>query len=88
MLSPSASNAMEFDMGDLSLDLPDLGDDEPTARAALDIGDDPLETKLALAEEFREIGDIDGARSLAQEVAAEATGTLKTRAKRMVADLS
>jgi pilus assembly protein FimV len=52
------------------------------------MADDPLETKLELAQEFREIGDNDGARSLAQEVAAEATGALKARAQRMVADLS
>jgi pilus assembly protein FimV len=82
-------DALEFDMGDLSLDL------KPTVSAqaastAIDAGltGDPLETKLALAQEFREIGDDDGARSLAQEVAAEATGALKARAQRMVADLS
>ena len=34
----------------------------------------PLETKLSLAEEFRAIGDLEGARSLAEEVLAEASG--------------
>jgi pilus assembly protein FimV len=81
-------NAMEFDLGDLSLDLP-----KASAAASLDgsdpdISGDPLETKLALAQEFREIGDNDGARSLAQEVVTEATGALKARAQRLVADLS
>src|SRR5690606_22660657 len=36
--------------------------------------DSPLATKLALAEEFNAIGDADGARSLAEEVVAEASG--------------
>ncbi len=79
--------AMEFDLGDLSLDLPKAGAASHEA-ADPDVSGDPLETKLALAQEFREIGDNDGARSLAQEVAAEATGALKARAQRMVADLS
>jgi pilus assembly protein FimV len=83
-------DVMEFDMGDLSLDLPTSRAQASAASMAIDAGitGDPLETKLALAQEFREIGDDDGARSLAQEVAAEAKGDLKARAQRMVADLS
>jgi pilus assembly protein FimV len=85
-------DALEFDLGDLSLDL-NPSSAKATAGAAIaavggGLADDPLETKLELAQEFREIGDNDGARSLAQEVAAEATGALKARAQRMVADLS
>jgi pilus assembly protein FimV len=82
-------DAMEFDLGDLSLDLKPRSVSS-AAVASLDssLSDDPLETKLELAQEFLEIGDSDGARSLAQEVASEATGDLKTRAQRMVADLS
>lgn len=83
--SPSSSmNALEFDLGDMSLDLPGKA---PTMADA-ELSGDPLDTKLALAQEFREIGDNDGARALAQEVAMEATGALKARAQRMVADLS
>jgi len=51
-------------------------------------GEDPLETKLSLAEEFRAIGDLEGARSLAEEVLAEATGTLKTKASTFLSDLA
>jgi pilus assembly protein FimV len=83
-----AMDALEFDLGDLSLDLPGSGAAAASAAANADLSGDPLETKLALAQEFREIGDNDGARSLAQEVAAEASGALKARAQRMVADLS
>jgi len=49
--------------------------------------DDPLATKLALAEEFNAIGDPDGARSLAEEVRAEASGELKSRAERFLAEI-
>jgi pilus assembly protein FimV len=83
-----AMDALEFDLGDLSLDLPISGAAAASAAANADLSGDPLETKLALAQEFREIGDNDGARSLAQEVASEASGALKARAQRMVADLS
>ncbi|HSH92079.1 MAG TPA: FimV/HubP family polar landmark protein [Ramlibacter sp.] len=51
-------------------------------------GSDPLATKLALAEEFNAIGDPDGARSLAQEVLAEASGDLKSRAQKFLAEIS
>ncbi|HSV33998.1 MAG TPA: FimV/HubP family polar landmark protein [Ramlibacter sp.] len=48
---------------------------------------DPLATKLALAQEFNSIGDPDGARSLAQEVVAEASGELKSQAQRFLAEI-
>jgi len=51
-------------------------------------GNDPLQTKLSLAEEFQAIGDHDGARSLAEEVEAEATGDMKERARAFLAQLS
>ena len=53
----------------------------------LDGDADPLARKLALAEEFRQIGDTDGARDLLNEVVARATGALKTRAQGMLAAL-
>ncbi|MDO8278485.1 MAG: FimV/HubP family polar landmark protein [Burkholderiaceae bacterium] len=62
--------------------LPDIDLD-----ADADAGEDPLATKLALAEEFQLIGDTDGARTLAAEVAAEASGSLQARAQRLLADL-
>ena len=51
-------------------------------------GSDPLATKLALAQEFNAIGDPDGARSLAQEVLAEASGDLKQKAQRFLAEIA
>ena len=48
---------------------------------------DPLETKLALADEFRAIGDDDGARALIEEVIAEASGAMKAKAERALSKL-
>ncbi|GAA4428393.1 hypothetical protein GCM10023090_27080 [Acidovorax lacteus] len=103
---PPDSSPMEFDLGDLSLDLntarapmPTVPSDLSTAAAvepALDVDsdddaeaapEDPLATKLALAEEFNAIGDTDGARTLVEEVVAEATGALRTRAQRLLSEL-
>ena len=60
-----------------------MGDDDDGQAAH----DDPLATKLALAEEFNAIGDTDGARTLIEEVVAGRQGALKTRAQRLLADL-
>jgi len=51
-------------------------------------GGDPLSRKLELAEEFRQIGDMEGARDLLQEVVAKASGALKTKAQGMLNDLA
>ncbi len=77
----AADNLMNFDMGGLSLDLgtpseqPDSGNE------------DPLATKLALADEFKAIGDTDGARALIEEIIAEASGDMKSRAQKALAAL-
>lgn len=104
----AASNPMDFDFGDLSLDL-----DEPAQSAAAPVapaapddipdldasslsfdleaesdGGDPLQRKIELADEFRRIGDLDGARELLDEVLSKATGGLRARAQAMLDDLS
>lgn len=88
----AAPTAPDFDLGDLNLDL-----DAPTPAAepealSLDEGlsepSDPMERKFELAEEFRQIGDIDGARELLQEVVANASGALQVKAKSMLDSLS
>ena len=53
-----------------------------------DAGDNPLAVKLSLAAEFNAIGDPDGARSLAEEVVAEASGDLKSRAQRFLTEIA
>jgi pilus assembly protein FimV len=92
------SKSMPFDLSGISLDLPapskgkepaldfaSLGPDsvQPTPP---DIGD-PLTRKLELAEEFRQIGDKDGARDLLEEVIAKANGPLKARAQSLLDSL-
>lgn len=47
-------------------------------------GADPLTRKLELAEEFRQIGDTEGARDLIEEVMAKADGALRTKAQAML----
>ena len=77
---------LEFDLGSLSLDL-DAPSEQPTGAPDI-VGGDPLETKLALAEEFVSIGDEDGARALIEEVVSEATGEMRAKAQRALANLS
>lgn len=82
------SGLMEFDLGSLTLDLGDSTAGGHAAPATEPSGEDPLATKLALAEEFNAIGDADGARALAEEVLAEASGPLKSQAQRFLAELA
>jgi pilus assembly protein FimV len=46
-----------------------------------------MQTKLALADEFKAIGDDDGARALIEEVIAQATGELKLKAQHALSQL-
>jgi pilus assembly protein FimV len=94
----SALESLDFDLGDLSLDTAPASttaaaparDDFSASLPALDIGEDsdPLARKLELAEEFRQIGDMEGARDLLEEVIAHADGALKAKAQGMLAKLA
>ncbi|WP_439520029.1 FimV/HubP family polar landmark protein [Hydrogenophaga sp.] len=82
---------MSFNLNDINLDLdatPSRMPQEDNTSSGRLTEENPLETKLSLAEEFRAIGDFEGARSLAEEVLAEASGTLKTKAGTFLADLA
>ena len=97
------SGPMDFDLGSISLDLgsdttvaqPKVTQGAPVSSdfGAIDLGDvsddgsDPIARKLELAEEFRQIGDMEGARDLLQEVVAKSSGAVKTRAQSMLNDL-
>lgn len=76
---------LELDLGHLSLDLNSSVPGASTEAATDSHG--PLATKLALAQEFRSIGDITGAKMLAHEVLALASGNLKTRAETLLAEI-
>jgi pilus assembly protein FimV len=102
--APTSDFAMDFDLSAISLDLdspagaPQAAAEPPVEPEAdlsgidfeADGGDgaDPLERKLELAEEFRQIGDMEGARDLLQEVVAKADGALKSKAQGMLDDLA
>lgn len=87
--APAADNGMlEFDLGALSLDLDGPTTESPAHPPVEPSSDSPLETKFLLAEEFRSLGDTDGARSLAEEVLAEASGPLKVKAQAFLNALS
>jgi pilus assembly protein FimV len=88
-------NGLDFDLGDLDsaapatdAELPDFDVSTPSAlgpdSAYGDLNADPLGRKLELAEEFRQIGDLEGARDLLEEVIAKADGALKTKAQGML----
>jgi len=78
----SASNAKPtLDFGDFTLPA------QPSAHGSFD-DNDPLARKLELAEEFRQIGDMEGARDLLEEVVAKAGGALKTKAQSMLDNLA
>lgn len=87
--APSDASPIEFDLGSLTLDLDASTPAHPPAVTVDGDGtdDDPLATKLALAEEFNAIGDSDGARALVEEVIAEASGSLRTKAQRLLTTL-
>ena len=86
--APDNGGMLEFDLGSMSLDLNDSTEGSTLAQSAAAIRDDPLATKLALADEFNTIGDEDGARALIEEVIAEASGDMKSRAQAALAKLS
>ena len=80
------SGMLEFDLDSLSLDLGPTT--KPPAGVATEPEKDPLEIKFLLAEEFRILGDAEGARSLADEVVAHARGPLKFKAQAFLNTLS
>ncbi len=89
---------LPFDMSGFSLDLDKPGTDVAETRADTAAADlelpsleaedqDPMVRKLELAEEFRQIGDKDGARDLLREVLAKASGATRSKAQGMLDDL-
>ncbi|WP_431123676.1 FimV/HubP family polar landmark protein [Variovorax paradoxus] len=91
---PADSGFIEFDMSALAglPARPVAGTAEATRPAATmpedDDGDDsPHAVKLSLARELQAIGDVEGARSLVEEVEAESGGDLKSQARQLLAEL-
>lgn len=79
------------DAGDTLLDFGEFLVSEPGELAddvAADLDElaagDPLQRKLELAEEFRQIGDLEGARDLLEELLVKASGSLRSQAQAML----
>ncbi|MBS0305033.1 MAG: hypothetical protein JSR43_06600, partial [Proteobacteria bacterium] len=92
------SSMLDFDLGDFGTTSPGsapeperttgfggfTGGTQETVPSSLPGDADPLERKLELAEEFRQIGDLEGARDLLEEVVANAEGALRVKAQTML----
>jgi pilus assembly protein FimV len=86
---PAKNEGMiDFDMNALSVDPDSRSGGELRTEQPEDADEDPLGTKLSLAQEFHAIGDTEGARALVKEVIAESSGSLRARAERFLAELS
>lgn len=89
---PADSGMLEFDMSSLSLELDAPITESPALAKPVNLAaavlQGPLETKFALAEEFRALGDSDGARTLANEVIAQGDGALRIKAQALLDALS
>lgn len=84
----SATAAARSDRGpDSVLDFGDFPLPADSMPGTLGGETDPLARKLELAEEFRQIGDLEGARDLLEEVVAKADGALKNKAQGMLSSL-
>ncbi|MCK6433643.1 MAG: hypothetical protein L6Q68_11510 [Aquabacterium sp.] len=86
--TPDAS----LDFGDFKLSEPGAlsggGGGSDLAADELPIDEsDPIARKIELAEEFRQIGDMEGARDLLEEVIAKSSGALKAKAQHMLGEL-
>jgi pilus assembly protein FimV len=94
-LSGRASSAPKTGPGELDFDLGGTGqhgenDSDQLAVALEALGDDegdPLVRQLELADEFRQIGDTEGAREVLQELIQRASGSLRDRAQTMLNEL-
>jgi pilus assembly protein FimV len=86
---PEDSGFIEFDMSSLG-GLPRTPTD--TVRGRLEPLDESTESphavKLSLARELQALGDVEGARSLVEEVEAESSGDAKSQARQLLAQLN
>ncbi len=79
---------LDFDLGDSTQ--PGETDPNHLADAFSALGEDdgdPLLRQLELADEFRQIGDTEGAREVLQELVQRASGGLRDKAQAMLNEL-
>jgi pilus assembly protein FimV len=80
--APAAASDPSLDFGEFSIG------GEPVLPLESDEQAAPLARKLELAEEFRQIGDLEGARDLLEEVIARGDGPLQAKAQGMLDKLA
>lgn len=82
------SHSLDFGAVSLDFDLPPSATPAKVASPDEDAESNPWVRKIELADEFRQIGDTEGARDMLLEVVEKASNpTLKARAKRMLDSL-
>lgn len=84
----TASTDLDFDFGEPTQ--PGETNPDHVGQALEALGDDegdPLMRQLELADEFRQIGDTEGAREVLQELVQRATGPLRDKAQAMLNEL-
>ena len=79
--APEGNNTTLLDFGDFGIV------QGPAAQPDATLNESPLARKLELAEEFRQIGDLEGARDLLEEVVAKGEGALQAKAQGMLEKL-
>jgi len=94
--APAASQPLDFELGDLAVEPPAEADEPHRTKlgadslidAVQDLANDegdPMTRQLELAEEFRQIGDVEGARDVLQELINQVnSGPLYEKAKAML----
>ena len=84
----AASTDLDFDLGEPTQ--PGESNPDQLARALEALGDDdgdPLQRQLELADEFRQIGDTEGAREVLLELIQRASGPLRDKAQALLNEL-
>lgn len=89
----AAAPVSDFDLGDLDLDLAAPAAAEPEAAAASgeivrDAHWEEVNTKLDLAKAYEEMGDLEGARELLNEVVGEGTADLVAQAQEVLSRIA
>jgi pilus assembly protein FimV len=98
---PPLDEGLRFNLGDMGTPAAKsaFANEPPTVQSGFDdlpsldlnaepLSEESLERKLELAEEFRQIGDMEGARDLLQEVVTRASGSLKSKAQGLLDQLA
>ncbi len=90
-VAESADVEADFDLGSLDATSPapaglnfDLEDIDATS---LEVSEDPIETKLDLANAYIDMGDIEGAKEILNETMAEGTDEQRQRAEKLLQQL-